>query len=824
MGISPPYELEEELIEGAACVKDSLQRKNALWLFPDGFQGPPREDRPRPSAPFTQDERDAFRGFEEQYSWRWIHQEHLRKIVGRLWSRPQQRQSITAKQVKDNFVSYVWGAYEEANYTEEVRHNLSMEAEAVVTHMVRNKWLQVSNDLVFCLDVFKETIGEKFDRATVRTITGHSLGLLEAALNAAHPADADKFRQERLRQIKTSDASVYGIDVRVWPEVLARLLMPGQPPDFGILEDEAIKSQIINQLTFSGHASKWIKGQQEAAEVIDELGKVGAFEPDEILKMFNHEHTPNRERKANLARVLRKADRSLKQQVLREIDDDDVDVTNRRDEDMRLIQELIVELHEDVRVCPKTYFRMKVDWIISSIENEELTPDQIFDHIEYEENFADLLKEAVKCYAPFELKGKRSAIFEAAKLLSKRAAKGTQVYEARRNDKQIMYLLGLFKEEIPAADRFGPLEGDYCVTVPERDPMVKVLRIGSREQASQADDENALQTLRTKTLEAEYSLVIGVSWCWQCFDTHLDFWTKARCVAFSFMDAHAVHYFAIVDFKYLEEGPRDKAFAAQARDVVGRIMEADHLLKVVCGVDHRSLAILQRAVHDPEIPATSDFGGPQDNFARMMPVVDVAIAAAYVLGTRPSDPLLRLRPLTYLFLNLELCQTEVTSSYERRLMRNSQEHFALTQAWVPRLILLALAARPADGPIISADAVAAMILRLDTQTAPRHWDKHLQDLPFATDGKLLEQDPGSAFGDRSPEIQDKDPWQDDDFKSQLPRPREPHFDIRNTLINAHLEALCYDSEVMRINAANFQPWLSESYAKHSLDLLYKPRS
>ena len=47
------------------------------------------------------------------------------------------------------------------------------------------------------------------------------------------------------------------------------------------------------------------------------------------------------------------------------------------------------------------------------------------------------------------------------------------------------------------------------------------------------------------------------------------------------------------------------------KQVVRQIMEAEHLLKITNGMDHRSLAILQRALA-VGVPS-SDLGGPEDS-------------------------------------------------------------------------------------------------------------------------------------------------------------------------------------------------------------------
>merc|ERR1719188_810041 len=119
---------------------------------------------------------------------------------------------------------------------------------------------------------------------------------------------------------------------------------------------------------------------------------------------------------------------------------------------MILLRELVQDLREDIRCCKHLFFRMKSDWIASKyggvVQNEELSPEQVCDHIEHEDNYEELLRVAVNR----RIRNNRK--FEAAKMLARPRSAQTRVFETNRNDKQLAYLVNLYQEMTPPEDGF----------------------------------------------------------------------------------------------------------------------------------------------------------------------------------------------------------------------------------------------------------------------------------------------------------------------------------------------------------------------------------
>merc|ERR1719245_2527509 len=120
----------------------------------------------------------------------------------------------------------------------------------------------------------------------------------------------------------------------------------------------------------------------------------------------------------------------------------------RDDEEITLVRELIQRLREDIRCCKHAFFKM------------EISPEQVCDHIEDEDNYEELLRTAVnKCIST-------DRKFEAAKMLARKTSRTTRVYETNKNNKQLAYLVSLYSEMEPPEDQFGPVE-EACLVLPQ---------------------------------------------------------------------------------------------------------------------------------------------------------------------------------------------------------------------------------------------------------------------------------------------------------------------------------------------------------------------
>merc|ERR1740123_2364389 len=121
-------------------------------------------------------------------------------------------------------------------------------------------------------------------------------------------------------------------------------------------------------------------------------------------------------------------------------------------------------------------------------------------------------------------------------------------------------------------------------------------------------------------------MAVGLWWFWRCFDPKLDFWPRASLLALVYDDN-----FVLVDFQGLENGSDREE--RRSKDVVHRVLQAPHLLKVVHDLDSKALLVLQRAVL-PQV----DLNGEAPELPILSPVLDLAVAVAYTRKTKPCSP------------------------------------------------------------------------------------------------------------------------------------------------------------------------------------------
>jgi len=516
----------------------------------------------------------------------------------------------------------------------------------------------------------------------------------------------------------------------------------------------------------------WYEGLVQAARLLSSQRMVLHFGADKIRDTFNDRmHFDRSQRQNLLGLVLKNAPRTVVQDVLRRIDGDDVDVSERDDEEIILVRELIRTLGEDVRCCRHAYFKMKSDWIASRwggvLVHEELTPEQICDHIEDEDNYEELLRLAVNRCMKYGRK------FEAARMLARPPSRVTRVFETNRNDKQLAYLVSLYQEMEKPLSRFGPIE-ECCLRLPCSQSDVLYID----------DDSSALAKLEHDLLDdPQEKLAIGVWWFWRCFDPGLDVWPRASFLAIAYPGA-----FVIVDFMRLEN---HYAVERKSKDIVSRIMAAPNILKVTHDIAAaRALEVLQRTL----IPHEDLISDEVPAYPTVMPLIDLGMVAAFVRQKKPSASCAsKLGSVTFDYLRLELCLSEMLSNFERRPLRQSQLHFALTLAWCPLMILRALCSYE----IVTLQQVRLMTLRVGFIGAPRNWEDGLRRVCFSSEthgrqGPYEWDMDGNECSSGLPGQYAKNLWEDSLWHSKLQRP-DMKLDL-GALLRRHVAALMIPEE------------------------------
>eukprot|EP00408_Alexandrium_pacificum_P046327 CAMPEP_0171248040 /NCGR_PEP_ID=MMETSP0790-20130122/48811_1 /TAXON_ID=2925 /ORGANISM="Alexandrium catenella, Strain OF101" /LENGTH=186 /DNA_ID=CAMNT_0011715479 /DNA_START=56 /DNA_END=612 /DNA_ORIENTATION=+ len=177
---------------------------------------------------------------------------------------------------------------------------------------------------------------------------------------------------------------------------------------------------------------------------------------------------------------------------------------------------------------------------------------------------------------------------------------------------------------------------------------------------------------------------------------------------------------AIVDFMKLESST--VATEVRGKELVRRIMEARHILKVVHGLKQDALQALQRAA----VPRVDLVRQDAPALPKLTPVLDLAVVMAFTHRSRPlADAASKLVGLSFYYLRVELCNGECLSNFERRPLRETQKHFALSLAWCPLMILKALCAH---GIV---ERTAAMVTEMGAGPPP---DDLLMRVNFNSDG------------------------------------------------------------------------------------------
>jgi len=314
---------------------------------------------------------------------------------------------------------------------------------------------------------------------------------------------------------------------------------------------------------------------------------------------------------------------------------------------------------------------MKKDWLVGRrgvVTMEALSVDQIYDHCLGDENHDELLRVVVNKLRQSD------RMLEAARILQRKAKEELSVAQTHRNDKQLIYFRSLLEDDEELADRFGPVEEKSMVIPYKFDEVYKLPgRIGGRD---------AVEVLENLVLDAK-PMAMGVWWAWRCFDPTTDKHASAALIALSWPGA-----VALVDVMELEKDQSD-GFVMERRhkNALHKIMEAPHILKVVHGMDAEAYRALQLGlVVDPrgsERPTS---------FASVAPALDVAVVHAFMEGSSVSSEGNHLNSMVNRYLRVECCHFEAMSNFEkqpRSALRLSQQHYLLSLAWAPLMILRA---------------------------------------------------------------------------------------------------------------------------------------
>lgn len=782
----PPYGADPEYDSGAQDVLESLM--NDKWLFPPNLtdgEGDIAPAPPHPSsstrapAPGTDPDLppadpDCVEDILRSYHFEKVRNVESQKLVAILltpsWKQaPPQPARAFAKCLKE-FADKAFIAL--TKVTSEGlplipagdRDEVVDEGCLAMRFMVQQGRLHVTSDLLLCLEAFELSRGKTEE--TANWLSMCLCMLIKAALDESSPTVTQQWQESMKSRINSEGRELYGqIDVRAWPHILHVV-----GADHGDLDGSACKTQISMQLCMVSDLKDWREGLRQASELINRLALTEEFTPEEIYSIFNDkDHFQRRLRHDFLYSVLKDAPRQFVQDVLTYMDENDTDIGERADEEIYLVMDLITSLNEDIRCCRHASFQMKSQWLVGQfnhgrrgsdgiVSREEMSPEQICDHIEDFENHEDLLKIAVKELIRSERK------FEAARMLARPKSRVCQVFEANRNDKQIAYLVSLYQDIEPLVDRFGPVEDD-CLALPStREALVYVDNIGP-----------AMDTLERDTIAHQRPMTLGIWWCWRCFNDDLDKMVRASFVALCYEDT-----FVIVDIDRLERV--STVVERKGKELMRNILLAPHILKVAHDVNRSSLSILQRSLianslisstRNPSLPGIS-------------PILDLSVAAAFVKQMQPSAPAVsKLLKLTNDYLRLEMCMAEALSNFERRPLRLTQLHYALTLAWCPLMILRVLTAHG----ILDVPDLLHMTFQLGGDGAPADWDEVLHSTWLCSPQNQAAQEVCAALDPQLvlPGPYGQNPWEDEAWVEAVPRPEE-RFCLRSAF-SAHDEYL-----------------------------------
>lgn len=713
-----------------------------------------------------------------------LHSPEARRIVDILqsWYSTGPTESSIAKRLGQALQQYPQDAYRALTskhedgqllVPEDERQKLIEEGPRVATLLVKHGVVSLARgDLDCSLEAFGLSRGYQ---PSVQQWLCKSLGKIIFSMVAAAPAeDQERWRIQNQLRIADDDMELYGaVDVRAWRFVLLLLGITTETikADPTKLNRRAFCSQVQVQLcSFGVHR---FDGLQQAAKLIAALGQSSVFgtetldesilanqEPEyvniklqasamKIREVFNDKTLQRKDRQELLKEVLRGAPRKLVREILAQLDEADIDAAERdEDDEFRLIVDLLFNLGEDVRCCSNVFFKLKRDWVAGrragTVFNEELTAEQLCDHIEDEVNYGELLKVAVnKCSAS-------NRKFEAARMLARKAGRSSKVMETNRNDQQLQYLISIYKDE-EASDHYGPLE-EGCVALPYAFPSVYHV-------ARWDGSSLGLEDLQRELLDKQEPMAIGISWLWRCFNAQLDMHAKAAVLAIAWPRG-----VALVDMMKLETDDFNDARGTErrAKGVLRQILEAPHLLKVVHLVDARAWRALQLALVPKE--DLEDSYSPPSGHMFLSPMVDIAVLSGFMKQTAAKQQR-DLNSLVFSYLRMELCHAEALGNFERRPLRQSQIHYALTQAYVPLVLIRCFCAYG----LLSDQEVLSFAVHLGPEALPGgeggRWDEELHaKLRFSTHGKSADhQDADSIeWG--------KNIWENPEEIEKLPKP------------------------------------------------------
>merc|ERR1711972_119556 len=165
------------------------------------------------------------------------------------------------------------------------------------------------------------------------------------------------------------------------------------------------------------------------------------------------------------------------------------------------------------------------------------------------------------------------------------------------------------------------------------------------------------------------------------------------------------------------------------------------------------------------------------------------------------------------YLRMDLCMAESLSNFEWRPLRLSQQHYALTIAWCPLMILRVLTTYG----ILKPTDLLPMVFQLGCAGAPEHWDDILRN-SWMINPQFEKLRPSKEACDAvDPMIDHLDgpygsnPWTDGDWVKEVPRP-EAKFDFRSCLQAGAKEIL---------NALSLPPGRPSQLCKEVLNRLHE---
>ncbi|CAE7427837.1 unnamed protein product, partial [Symbiodinium sp. KB8] len=194
---------------------------------------------------------------------------------------------------------------------------------------------------------------------------------------------------------------------------------------------------------------------------------------------------------------------------------------------------------------------------------------------------------------------------------------------------------------------------------------------------------DAIDLLKEELLEGP-PVAVGIWWLWRCFNAHIDQHSRAAVLALTYRQRNGRNRLVLIDMIALEQANQEEEHLH--KDVLGQILNAPHILKVVHFLERTALRALQLAFVTEDVRQ-----GPNkpESYISISPCVDVALVVACLQGTSGVQ-CNELFSLVWNFMRADMCLTEALSNFERRPLRKTQEHYALSLAWCPLALLRAL--------------------------------------------------------------------------------------------------------------------------------------